>query len=294
MDQAPPKKMAPGDDMHLTLLMAPHNLNLVTGQDRQHLLAFGRAAFEAGKAAAAAQQGVQPEGEHSATYGMNIAKRILHVGGRENAQTYIEFGSVDAVRALVGQVLRDLPNGCPDFPATHPTTQGAGCQYVFGYGAPAEGVPAQAETLRAELAEATEAADNWRRLALQFDNHRMQALGHLRQLVRIDDGYAEAQSAEQFLAAPPLDGEAVLAQRIAALAAATQPAAQGLDAQTLEAMKEAESVLNSINTGKQHRVVQADGEVTYWQREEWCKWATGEVLPKVTAALAAQAKQGGV
>lgn len=124
MDQAPPKKMAPGDDMHLTLLMAPHNLNLVTGQDRQHLLAFGRAAFEAGKAAAAAQQGVQPEGEHSATYGMNIAKRILHVGGRENAQTYIEFGSVDAVRALVGQVLRDLPNGCPDFPATHPTTQG--------------------------------------------------------------------------------------------------------------------------------------------------------------------------
>nr|DAE54058.1 MAG TPA: hypothetical protein [Caudoviricetes sp.] len=49
MDQAPPKKMAPGDDMHLTLLMAPHNLNLVTGQDRQHLLAFGRAAFEAGQ-----------------------------------------------------------------------------------------------------------------------------------------------------------------------------------------------------------------------------------------------------
>lgn len=49
MDQAPSKKMAPGDDMHLTLLMAPHNLNLVTGQDRQHLLAFGRAAFEAGQ-----------------------------------------------------------------------------------------------------------------------------------------------------------------------------------------------------------------------------------------------------
>lgn len=41
--------MTPGDDMHLTLLMAPHNLNLVTGQDRQHLLAFGRAAFEAGQ-----------------------------------------------------------------------------------------------------------------------------------------------------------------------------------------------------------------------------------------------------
>lgn len=49
MNQASTKKMAPGDDMHLTLLMAPHNLNLVTGQDRQHLLAFGRAAFEAGQ-----------------------------------------------------------------------------------------------------------------------------------------------------------------------------------------------------------------------------------------------------
>lgn len=45
-------KMQPGDDKHLTLLMAPHGLNLVTGQDRQHLLAFGRAAFEAGKKAA--------------------------------------------------------------------------------------------------------------------------------------------------------------------------------------------------------------------------------------------------
>lgn len=172
MNQASTKKMTPGDDMHLTLLMAPHNLNLVTGQDRQHLLAFGRAAFEAGQKCqgcdvpkdgvyqisepshsmsqyaskddmlkavmaeneqlraqlAAAQQGVLPEGERSATYGMNIAQRILHVGGRENAQTYIEFGSVEAVRVLVGQVLRDLPNGCPDFLATNTTTQGMDAQ----------------------------------------------------------------------------------------------------------------------------------------------------------------------
>lgn len=51
------KKMVPGDELHLTLLMAPFSLHLVTGQDRQHLLAFGRAAFEAGQAAA--QQAVQ-------------------------------------------------------------------------------------------------------------------------------------------------------------------------------------------------------------------------------------------
>lgn len=81
--------------------------------------------------------------------------------------------------------------------------------------------------------------------------------------------------------------KAILSQMLAA-----QPAAQGMDAATLDALQEAESVLNSINMGKQHKVVQADGDVTYWQREEWCKWAKDEVLPKVTVALAAQAKQG--
>lgn len=45
-----PIKMIPGDELHLTALMAPFSLNLVTGQDRQHLLAYGRAAFEAGHA----------------------------------------------------------------------------------------------------------------------------------------------------------------------------------------------------------------------------------------------------
>lgn len=45
-----PIKMTPGDDLHLTALMAPFSLNLVTGQDRQHLLGYGRAAFIAGHA----------------------------------------------------------------------------------------------------------------------------------------------------------------------------------------------------------------------------------------------------
>jgi hypothetical protein len=48
----------------------------------------------------------QPE---SPTAGMNIAQRILHVGGRSNAAGYVEFGSVQAVEALVLQALRDLP-----------------------------------------------------------------------------------------------------------------------------------------------------------------------------------------
>lgn len=47
--------------------------------------------------------------EASPTAGMNIAQRILHVGGRNNAAGYVEFGSIQAVEALVRQVLRDLP-----------------------------------------------------------------------------------------------------------------------------------------------------------------------------------------
>ena len=53
----------------------------------------------------------------SATKGMTLAERIVHVGGRENAQGYIEFGSPMAVKALIDHVLRDavpshdLPDG---------------------------------------------------------------------------------------------------------------------------------------------------------------------------------------
>lgn len=55
-----PTKMTPGDELHLTLLMAPQSLNLVTGQDRQHLLAYGRAAFDAGKATAVQPHPAEP------------------------------------------------------------------------------------------------------------------------------------------------------------------------------------------------------------------------------------------
>lgn len=61
--------------------------------------------------------------EKSATHGMNLHQRILHVGGRENAQTYIEFGSVAAVRALVAQVLRDWSDGAHGFAMPAPQPQ---------------------------------------------------------------------------------------------------------------------------------------------------------------------------
>jgi hypothetical protein len=46
----------------------------------------------------------------SPTANMTIEERILHVGGRNNAEGYVEFGSVHAVIALIRQVLRDNPD----------------------------------------------------------------------------------------------------------------------------------------------------------------------------------------
>ncbi len=54
----------------------------------------------------------------SPTAGMNIAQRILHVGGRTNAAGYIEFGSIQAVEALVRQVLRDISVVHPQGPSS--------------------------------------------------------------------------------------------------------------------------------------------------------------------------------
>lgn len=53
--------------------------------------------------AAAPAAAVKP----SPTAGMSIAQRILHVGGRNNAAGYVEFGSTQAVEALIRHVLRD-------------------------------------------------------------------------------------------------------------------------------------------------------------------------------------------
>ena len=56
---------------------------------------------------------VEPKDATSPTTGMTIEQRILHVGGRNNEAGYVEFGSVQAVKALVHHVLRDLPDTKP-------------------------------------------------------------------------------------------------------------------------------------------------------------------------------------
>lgn len=56
----------------------------------------------------------------------------------------------------------------------------------------------------------------WRRLALQFDGHRMQAIGHLKCMVQ--DPVAHKEEAEKFLKAGPLSGTVVLENRLRAMA----------------------------------------------------------------------------
>ena len=55
----------------------------------------------------------------------------------------------------------------------------------------------------------------WRRLALQFDSHRMMALWHLKAL--LDDPAGHRETAKKFLSMPPLSGEQVLENRLKAI-----------------------------------------------------------------------------
>lgn len=63
-----------------------------------------------------------------------------------------------------------------------------------------------------KLANNESSGVTWRQLALQFDGHCMQALYHIRALLA--DYNTHAPIATEFLNAPPLSGEAVLAQRL--------------------------------------------------------------------------------
>jgi hypothetical protein len=67
-----------------------------------------------------AQSAEQDERAASPTSGMTLGERIAHVGGRTNAAGYIEFGSVQAVNALVEHVLRDARAASTQSTATQP------------------------------------------------------------------------------------------------------------------------------------------------------------------------------
>lgn len=76
--------------------------------------------------------------------------------------------------------------------------------------------PADLKTDAADEEEEEDPVSGWRRLALQFDGHRMQALHHLRAMTQ--DSAKHIEHAIAFLSAGPLPGEVVLAKRVASIA----------------------------------------------------------------------------
>lgn len=118
---------------------------------------------------------------------------------------------------------------------------------------------AELQQHNAQLADETESASEWRRLALQFDGHRMQALSHLRLLTKHPGDHCAA--AVNFLASPPLSGEQVLADRLAQLSA-RQAAPDGLT-QLLQSllqescMPEGETYLSNEHYRKIHEFLQS-------------------------------------
>jgi len=64
-------------------------------------------------------------------------------------------------------------------------------------------------------------------------------------------------------------------------------ALEAVNAELLAALKDAKSVIGSINSGRYSRIVTDDGEVMYTQAEEWVTWARDEVLPLVVNAITA-------
>lgn len=94
----------------------------------------------------------------------------------------------------------------------------------------------------------------WRRLALQFDGHRMQAMGLLKLgVITLRGGNAAAltnylKEVETFVAAPPLSGEAVLQQRIAEHVEAVDHDAVEREAWNA-ALVEADKAMKAIDDG---------------------------------------------
>lgn len=56
------------------------------------------------------------------------------------------------------------------------------------------------------------------------------------------------------------------------------------------ALRDARSVVSSINSGRANELTINDEKV-YWQRDEWVRWALDEVLPTIDAALSTQQQE---
>ena len=120
-------KIQPGDDTHLTLLMAPHSLNFVTGADRAALLAYGRDVFAAGRETqclAQIEEPVQPVAEicsasgDGAEFGERSIKLLHDISGFEYGTPLyagaIPTSTVDDMAALVKQLVQALRKAAPN------------------------------------------------------------------------------------------------------------------------------------------------------------------------------------
>jgi hypothetical protein len=111
-------KIQPGDDLHLTSLMAPHSLNFVTGPDRAALLAYGRDVFAAArdsKCLAQIEEPAQPVAEicsashDDAEFGERAIKPLRDISGFEYG-TPLYAGAAPAAVAPQGEYPQ-LPEG---------------------------------------------------------------------------------------------------------------------------------------------------------------------------------------
>jgi hypothetical protein len=165
----------------------------------------------------------------SPTAGMNLGQRIAHVGGRTNEHGYVEFGSEMAVDALILQVLRDMK---PDREAIRNAAIEESANTAFNAPITADMLDSddakavalhaasRIRTLKSQPAQPAN-EEKWRDLALQFDEHRMQAMGWL-QVCAEKLPERSAEVIKEFLKAPPLSGQKVLAERIASMSQSTQ------------------------------------------------------------------------
>lgn len=53
----------------------------------------------------------------------------------------------------------------------------------------------------------------------------------------------------------------------------------------LEELKDLCGAISSMNASR-HQAIVMDGDLCYWQREEWVRWMLDEILPHARAAIA--------
>lgn len=116
-ERAEPIKMQPGDDLHLTMLMAPHGLNFVTGKDREHLLAWGRDVWQAARRAQVVPQGwklvpVEPTME------------MVEAGDKSHKASSWLIGGANAVPATYTAMLASAPQPPAEQQAAHKSALG--------------------------------------------------------------------------------------------------------------------------------------------------------------------------